>query len=79
MKLVVVTNRHGQVIATQRQVEHHDPHAPRGGRLVAGEGQTVHEVTLPYPLHHTTSAEALHRAVAALLPAAGRPDCDRGE
>jgi hypothetical protein len=68
VKLTVVTNHAGKVIATFRHGASSDPHAPHVGMLVAGKGQTVHEVTLPPHLHGIKSAEELHAAVAKLLP-----------
>lgn len=69
MKISVVTNAEGEVIATHRHVENPDPKAPRGGGFVPRNGQKVHELALPSHLHDIRSAEELHRAVAELLKA----------
>lgn len=67
MRLLVLTNSKGDVVATARITQSDDPNAPFGGRPVPGEGHQLHEITLPPELHHIRSAQELHGEVARLL------------
>lgn len=64
MKLTVVTDRQGNVLATARQVETTEAGA---GRLVAGEGQIAHEIETTQEMEKAESAEQLHSIVADSL------------
>lgn len=67
MRLLVLTNRDGKVVATARITQSDDPNAPFGGRPVPEEGHQFHEITLPPELQHIRSTQELHREVARLL------------
>lgn len=71
MRLLVMTDQHGKVIGTARMTESTDANMPFGGRPVAGDGHTIHEITLPPELHNCRSAQELHAEVSKLIRQAG--------
>jgi hypothetical protein len=61
MKMTVVTNEKGHVVATYRHLDEKESQKgqPRL-RLYAGPKQSVNEIDLPSELEKITSAEELH-------------------
>ena len=69
MKMFVVTDAKGQVIATTPIVSgRQSADAPAPGRPTALRGQRVHEVDVPRELQGMESAADLHRQLKKLIP-----------
>jgi hypothetical protein len=66
VKITVITDHAGTVLGTARHED--SPEAGRG-RLIAGDGQVAHEITLTEAMEKADSAEALHSVVADHLAA----------
>jgi hypothetical protein len=66
VKITVITDRAGTVLGTAR---HEDSPEAGIGRLIAGDGQVAHEITLTEAMEKADSAEALHSVVADHLAA----------
>jgi hypothetical protein len=69
-KLTVVTNEHGQVVATQ--IGHGDvPHPESGivGSIVAGPGQHIHKIEYDVPpqMHSKRDVESFHKKLGEHL------------
>jgi hypothetical protein len=58
IKMTVVTNENGDVVATHRHEDQKKGHPKL--RLHAGPKQSVHEIDLPSGLEKISSAEELH-------------------
>lgn len=67
MKLMVITNEHGHIIATAQVAGHDGSDRPSGGRPVAEAGHRVHELDWSDQLARCGSADELHAAVAVVL------------
>jgi hypothetical protein len=67
MRMTVITNESGQVMGTHR----HEQGEPRRGQprfsILAGPGQTKHEIELPAELEGIGSAEELHKRLEEYL------------
>ena len=64
MKITVLTDQQGKVLATVRQSEEHPkgPVAKFGLRAIA-PGHKLHEIELPSHMEKIQSAQELHRAL----------------
>jgi hypothetical protein len=71
MKVTVITDANGEVVGMVRHSEGHGQGAkpqPYGSfRLVAGPGQTSHEIELPSHLEGDHPAEDIHRGLKTHL------------
>jgi hypothetical protein len=65
MKITVITDRKGKVLGSVRHAAG-TKGAPAIG-LVAGAGQTAHELELPRNLESVQSGDELHKALAELV------------
>jgi hypothetical protein len=75
MKITVITGPDGSVLGTARHPEGGADASRRGEpgfRLVAGPGQTAHEIELPSHLEKVESPEELHRALQQHLESISR-------
>jgi len=61
MKITIITDAKGDVVGTVLQPQWIEPQPFGSYRLLAGPGQTVHEVELPAHLEGVQSTEEFHR------------------
>ena len=75
MKITVITDPDGSVVGTASHSEGEAEAARRGepvGRLIAGPGQTAHEIELPSRLAQVESAAEFHQALQQHLASSAR-------
>jgi hypothetical protein len=65
-KLTVITDAEGHLIGASQGHHVSEPHSSAG--LVAGPGQTLHEVIVPVHLQSVTDPDEFHKLIVEHLP-----------